>query len=62
MTDVALLEMVRRVPAAKRQELYDFARFLVETYAEDRGGIEPFGSEDEMIAFIADVGQSVYAD
>jgi len=33
MTERALLDIARQVPQYKRQELYDFARFLVEKYA-----------------------------
>jgi hypothetical protein len=64
MTEMTLLDMVRQVPQHKRQELYDFARFLVEKYAiahsEDR--IAAFESEDEMIDFINNVGRQLYAD
>jgi hypothetical protein len=64
MTETTLLEMVRQVPQYKRQELYDFAYFLVEKYAaapgEDR--IAAFESEAEMIDFINDVGKQVYAN
>jgi hypothetical protein len=64
MTETASLDMVRQVPQYKRQELYDFAYFLVEKYAtasnEDR--IAAFESEAEMIDFINDAGKQVYAD
>jgi len=64
MTEMALLDMARQVPQYKRQELYDFARFLVEKYVDARGEerIAAFESEDEMIDFINDVGKQVYAD
>jgi hypothetical protein len=63
MTETALLDMVRQVPQYKRQELYDFARFLVEKYTNTRGEerIAAFESEDEMIDFINDIGKQVYA-
>jgi hypothetical protein len=64
MTEMALLDMVRHIPQNKRQELYDFARFLAEKYtnmqSEER--IAAFESEDEMIDFINDIGRQVYAD
>jgi hypothetical protein len=64
MTEMALLDMVRKIPQHKRQELYDFAHFLVEkytnTHSEER--ITAFESEDEMIDFINDIGKQVYAD
>jgi hypothetical protein len=64
MTETALLDMARQIPQSRRQELYNFARFLVEQYAntskEER--IAAFESEDEMIDFINDVGRQVYAD
>ena len=64
MTETALLEMARQVPQNKRQELYDFACFLVEKYADASGAdrIGAFETEDEMIDFINDVGKHVYAD
>jgi hypothetical protein len=64
MTEMALLDIARQIPQSKRQELYDFANFLMEKYAnvhtEDR--IEAFESENEMIEFINDIGKHVYAD
>jgi hypothetical protein len=64
MTEIALLDMVRQIPQHKRQELYDFAHFLVEKYANTRREecIAAFESEDEMIDFINDIGRQVYAD
>ena len=64
MTETTLLDMARQVPQYKQQELYDFACFLVEKYADARSGerIAAFESEDEMIDFINDVGKQVYAD
>jgi hypothetical protein len=64
MTETTLLDMARQVPQSKRQELYDFARFLVEKYADESGveRIEAFETEDEMIDFINDVGKHAYAD
>jgi len=64
MTEMALLDMARKVPQYKRQELYDFARFLVEKYVDtrDEERIAAFESEDEMIDFINDVGKHVYAN
>ena len=62
MTETALLEMARQIPQNKRQELYDFACFLVEKYAHNTERIAAFESEDEMIDFIDDVGRQVYAD
>ena len=56
--------MARQVPQHKRQELYDFARFLVEKYTDMHGAerIAAFESEDEMIDFINDVGRQIYAN
>jgi hypothetical protein len=65
MTETALLDMVRQIPQSRQQELYDFARFLVEQYGytSKRERIAAFESEEEMIDFINDVGkQLVYAD
>ena len=64
MTEMALLDMVRQIPRHKRQELYDFARFLTEKYTNEQREerIAAFESEDEMIDFITDVGGQVYAD
>jgi len=64
MTEMALLDIARQVPLNKRQELYDFACFLVEKYvnSHDEKRIAAFESEDEMIDFINDVGKQVYAD
>jgi len=64
MTETALLNMVKRVPPSKKQELYVFARFLVDNYAAAQSGnrIAAFESEDEMIDFINDVGKVVYVD
>jgi hypothetical protein len=63
MTEMTLLDMARQVPQYKRQELYDFACFLVEKYADAHSAerIAAFESEDEMIDFINDVGSQVYA-
>jgi hypothetical protein len=63
MTEAALLNMIDKVPPSKRQELYDFARFLVDNYAtaHDRERIESFESENEMVDFINDIGTTVYA-
>ena len=64
MTEMALLDMARQIPPSRRQELYDFARFLVEQYAHtsEKERIAAFESEDEMINFINDIGKQVYAD
>jgi hypothetical protein len=64
MTERALLDIARQVPQYKRQELYDFARFLVEKYANTHNDerIAAFDSEDEMLDFINNVGMNVYAD
>jgi hypothetical protein len=64
MTEMALLDMARQIPQSKQQELYDFARFLVEQYANNpkKERIAAFESEEEMIDFINDVGKQVYAD
>ena len=64
MTEMTLLDMARQVPQHKRQELYDFARFLVEKYTDMHGTerIAAFESEDEMIDFINDVGRQIYAN
>jgi hypothetical protein len=64
MTEMALLDMARQIPQSKRQELYNFARFLVEQYTNTptKDRIAAFESEDEMIDFINDVGRQVYAD
>ncbi|MDR0494672.1 MAG: DUF2281 domain-containing protein [Treponema sp.] len=64
MTEMALLDMVRQIPQSRRQELFDFARFLVEQYAStpQKERIAAFESEDEMIDFINDVGRQIYAD
>ncbi|MDR1785915.1 MAG: DUF2281 domain-containing protein [Spirochaetaceae bacterium] len=64
MTETALLNMARQIPQTKRQELYDFAYFLVEKYAnaQSKKRIAAFESEDEMVDFINDVGKQVYAD
>jgi len=66
MPEMALLDKARQLPQARWQELYDFACFLVEKYAnvpiprEER--IAAFESEDEMIDFINDIGRQVYVD
>ena len=54
MTERALLDMARQIPQNKRQELYDFAHFLVEKYANTHNSerIAAFESEEEMIDFI----------
>jgi len=64
MTEMALLEMTRQIPQSRQQELYNFARFLVEQYADNpqKERIAAFESEDEMIDFINNVGSQVYAD
>ena len=64
MTEITLLNMVRQIPQYKRQELYDFAQFLVEKYTDAHRGerIAAFESEDEMIDFINETGRQVYAD
>jgi hypothetical protein len=64
MTEARLLKIIREIPASKRQELYDFARFLSNRYsgADGRERIAAFESENEMIDFINDIGKSVYAD
>ena len=64
MTDTALLDIVRKIPQFKKQELYDFANFLVEKYADSctKERIAAFESEDEMIDFINDIGRQAYAD
>ena len=64
MTEMALLDMVRKIPQSKRQELYDFAYFLVEKYSNihSKERIAAFESEDEMIDFINDIGKQIYAD
>jgi hypothetical protein len=64
MTEMTLLDMARQVPQYKRQELYDFARFLVEKYANEYSTerIAAFESENEMIDFINNVGSKYYAD
>ena len=67
MTEAQLLEIVKRLPPNKAQEVYDFALFLDET---SRGAnqkaqdhlLEGFVSEDEMISYINDVGRLVFAD
>jgi hypothetical protein len=66
MTDAALLELVKRLPPTKAQELYDFARFLAQScpaaevsYSTDK--LEGFNSEDEMVDYINDVGRLIYA-
>jgi hypothetical protein len=64
MTEMALLDMARKIPQSRRQELYNYARFLVEQYADvsDEERIAAFATENEMIDFINDVGRQVYAD
>jgi len=64
MTETALLDMARQIPQSRRQELYDFARFLVEQYANtsQKERIAAFESEDEMIDFINNVGKQVCED
>jgi hypothetical protein len=64
MTEIALLNIIKKVPPSKTQELYDFARFLVDNYstAQQENRIAAFESEDEMIDFINDVGRTIYAD
>jgi hypothetical protein len=66
MTDSALLELVKRLPPTKAQELYDFARFLAQSCPATEASnstekLEGFNSEDEMIDYINDVGRLVYA-
>ena len=64
MTEMALLDIARQIPQSRQQELYNFARFLAEQYAnttnEER--IAAFESENEMIDFINDIGRQAYAD
>jgi hypothetical protein len=62
MTETALLNMIKKVPRAKQQELYDFARFLADNYSAPQHGIAPFESEDEVLDFINDVGKAIYVD
>ena len=64
MTEIALLDIARQIPQSKRHELYNFARFLAEQYANipKDEHITAFESENEMIDFINDVGKVVYAD
>jgi hypothetical protein len=64
MTEAALLKIIHEVPSSKRQELYDFARFLANNYSgmDGRERIAAFESENEMIDFIDDIGKHVYAD
>jgi hypothetical protein len=67
MTDAVLLDIVKRLPPDKAQELYDFALFLAQSVAAgddavatDR--IAAFESETEMVDYINDVGRYAYAD
>jgi hypothetical protein len=64
MTEATLLKIIHEIPASKRQELYDFTRFLADNYssADGRERIAAFESENEMIDFINDIGKSVYVD
>jgi len=67
MTEAMLMEVVKRLPPNKVQEVYDFARFLAEPQAApkpstDNGRIAGFESEGEMIDYINDIGKLVYAD
>ena len=61
---MALLDLARQIPQSRRQELYDFASFLVEKYANEHSDerIAAFESEDEMLDFINDIGRKIYAD
>jgi hypothetical protein len=63
MSDAMLLEIIRRLPPEKAQEIYDFASFLDQTYpaAATPNKLEGFGSEDEMLDYINDIGRKVYA-
>jgi hypothetical protein len=67
MTDAALLDIVKRLPPDKAQELYDFALFLAQSVAAGDGAvatdkIAAFESETEMVDYINDVGRYAYAD
>ena len=61
---MAFLDITRQIPPSKQQELYDFASFLAEKYAnvQSKERIAAFESEEEMINFINEVGMQVYAD
>ncbi|MDR0501207.1 MAG: DUF2281 domain-containing protein [Coriobacteriales bacterium] len=64
MSDAALLEIIRRLPPEKAQEIYDFATFLYNAYRvelPESEKIDGFASEDEMISYINDIGRIVYA-
>jgi len=66
MTESMLLEIIRKLPPKRVQEVYDFASFLAQKADEDFSGrsdrIEGFSSESEMIDFINDIGTTVYAN
>jgi hypothetical protein len=67
MTESQLLELIRRLPPNKAQEVYDFALFLDESMKRNAINtpdkrIEGFTSEGEMIDYINDVGRLVYGD
>ena len=66
MTESMLLEIIRKLPPQKVQEVYDFASFLAQISNDDISdrpeAIEGFSSEDEMLSFINDIGKTVYAN
>ena len=62
MTETALLDMVRQIPPYKQEELYDFARFLVERHGQSAERIAAFESEEEMLEFIDDTGRCAFED
>ena len=67
MTEAALLEIIKRLPSEKAQEVYDFALFLDDVNRRSNqlskeGRLEGFSSENEMVDFIDEVGQFIYAD
>jgi len=67
MTEDKLLEVVKRLPPNKAQEVYDFALFLdvsnrKSSQVSPNTRLESFVSEDEMIDYIKDVGRLIYAD
>ena len=54
--------MVRQIPPYKQEELYDFARFLVERHGQSAERIAAFESEEEMLEFIDDTGRCAFED
>ena len=61
------MEIIKRLPEAKAQEVYDFALFLDDinkrsNQVSSAERLEGFSSEDEMIDYINDVGRLVYED